>query len=96
MSRYPILVERLGKQQALRIVCEACQAEAMITPDDLNQDGVWPCPDLLCDGDAVFKYSEAEGCPNCRKPGFFPDGLTACSRACELQVEYAKSLAGRS
>lgn len=92
---YPIIVERMEGDRALRIICLACKAQGQITPDDLNQDAMWPCP-AGCGADATFKYVEADHkCPNCGRLGFFPHAVApACSRPCKLQAEYAETLKG--
>jgi hypothetical protein len=93
---YPILVTRLRGYQAYAIICERCGVEAKLDPDDLNQDGCWPCPDD-CGGTAVFKYQEAPRCPNCGELGldFSPAWNGCCSRPCMLQWAYAQEVWAR-
>lgn len=92
-DKYPILVRRFTSDQSLTIVCVVCEAEAVISQDDILNDGWYACP-AGCDGIAVFKYEEADTCPSCGKLGFFEAVLDGCcSRVCKLQHEYAQRLA---
>ena len=91
-DRYPILVERLKKDQALVIVCESCHRERTIGADEIRNEMNYGCN--VCGGPAVYKFEEADKCPNCEKMGHFShlwlEGC--CSRVCALQYEYARSL----
>jgi hypothetical protein len=101
---YPILVERWTGKQAMTIVCESCHAEAIITADELLNEGIYECPAdtelgrqastaRRCRGSAIMKYEEAERCRGCGKLGFSEETLAGCcSRRCMLQAEYAESL----
>lgn len=96
MPDYPILVERLKGDQALRIVCyEGCKWEMNITPEQIRNEQNYLCPQ--CRGWAGYKYEEADHkCPNCGKLGFFPDSVKpCCSRVCVLQQEWAQTLERR-
>lgn len=110
MTDYPIPVARYEGASAFVIVCESCGTEATIGPDALTSDGSYACPrnwdapivrwderhKLPCpDGHAVHKYQEADPCPGCGKLGWWDVGDdNACSRRCQLQAEYARSLGG--
>jgi hypothetical protein len=94
---YPIPVADYDPgDQALTIVCERCDSEAVISADDLRTEGLYRCPGG-CPGSAVHKYELADECPNCKALGWFDrmpfDG--ACSRRCMFQFEYALELAAR-
>lgn len=96
MTEYPILVARWNANQALTIVCERCDAEEVIDPDGLLNEGLYECP-VGCGGTAVMKYEEGDQCEGCGKLGFWYgardtaiDGC--CSRRCKLQAEYAQEL----
>lgn len=101
-TEYPIAVRRFTAEQALTIICERCHTEAVITADELLNEGLYECPgdtekgrlastEPRCRGSACMKYEEGSVCPNCNRLGWFGnDG--SCSRACKLQVDYAKSL----
>lgn len=98
-DRYPIAVERYRGKQSLKTICLSCGHEHLITPDDINQDGMWDCF-AGCGGIATFKYAEADfKCPNCGKlhwdklPRDYWPGV--CSRLCSLQYGYARTLAAR-
>ena len=95
---YPILVKRWTGDQAMTIVCEACHATAVIDPDDIQNEDIYPCP-LDCGGWACMKYYEADECPGCGKLGFWSETHEAldghCSRVCQLQAAYAADLASR-
>ena len=92
---YPILVEKLTPEQALRIVCQRCGAEEEIGEDEILNDAVYACP-KNCGGAAIYKYEWADKCPGCGKLGFYEKVLDGCcSRVCQLQAEYAKELAAR-
>jgi hypothetical protein len=94
MPKYPILVERLKGDRALRLVCyDGCGWETDITPEQMRNEQDYGCPE--CRGHAGFKYEEADfKCPSCGKLHFdrlpYPDGV--CSRVCHHQNEYAKTL----
>lgn len=106
MTDYPILVEKWTGNQSMTIICESCKAEAVITPDDLLNEGLYECPAdtelsrkastaARCRGTAVMKYEEAERCRGCGTLGFYGDVAHlegCCSRRCKLQAEYADSL----
>ncbi len=94
-DRYPILVERLASKQALLIVCVSCRAEAYVNAEDIRNDENYGCAG--CGASAVYKYAEADDkCPNCGKLGFFSPVLEhCCSRVCQLQAEYARTLSAR-
>lgn len=96
-DRYPILVERLTGKRALLIACLSCDAETTIGAEDIRNDMNYSCP-KGCGGWAVYKYAEADKCPNCDRLGWYSgNGLEdCCSRPCQLQAEYAKSLAARA
>jgi hypothetical protein len=90
--RYPILVERLTGDQALRIACQVCPWETTITAEEIRNERNYGCPQ--CGGSADYKYEEADKCPNCGRLGFFSPVLNhCCSRVCMLQAEYAETLA---
>lgn len=91
MITYPILVERFKGYQSTTIVCRKCGSEELIDPDDLNESCQWDC---ACGGVMVFKFEEANRCPNCKKLGFYRDLPTkgCCSRVCMLQMEWAEGL----
>jgi hypothetical protein len=90
-DRYPILVERLNSDQALVIVCERCHWETEIGPEDIRNEMNYTCS--RCRGPAVYKFEEAERCPNCGEMGHYSKALNyCCSRVCMLQAEYAKEL----
>lgn len=105
MTEYPIPVERYAGNQALTIVCERCGAEDVISPDEILNEDLYECPadtersrrastEPRCRGYAVMKYAEADRCPGCRRLGFWNARLDGCcSRRCQLQAEYAKTLA---
>ena len=95
MTEYPILVERLDPDLAAIIGCNTCGKEdEILSPEEgLPADGEFKCG--YCGGIAVFKYEEAEKCPNCGTLGFygdFPYPEHSCSRVCHLQYEYAQQL----
>lgn len=93
--RYPILVERYAGNQAVTIVCESCNATAVIDAADLRSDPLYACP-AGCGGHATHKYEEADRCPGCGKLGFYERVLGGCcSRVCQLQAEYARELEAR-
>lgn len=96
MSGYPILIADWTGKQAMTIVCESCHAEAVITDDDLQNEGLYSCP-KHCGGLAVYKYEQADKCGGCGKLGFYDSKINdgCCSRVCQLQAEYAKDLATR-
>lgn len=82
MTEYPILVKRFRGDQALTIVCTTCFAEAVITPDDILNDGLYECPantergrtastEPRCRGHAEMMYDEGDSCPNCAKLGYW-------------------------
>lgn len=94
-DRYPILVERLEGDQALRIHCQVCDWGAVITPEEIRNERNYVCS--ACGGPADYKYEEADfKCPNCGKLGFTKvDDCHCCSRRCSLQWEWAQTLAMR-
>lgn len=103
MIEYPILVERYRGNQALTIVCERCGAEDVINPDKILNEDFYECPADAelgrrvstaprCRGSAAMKYVEADRCPGCRRLGFWEGLDGCCSRRCQLQAEYARSL----
>ena len=95
MSDYPILVEKLTAEQAMRIRCETCGAEKDITDDEILNDAVYACP-KRCGGSAVYKYEWADKCGGCGKLGFYEKVLDGCcSRVCQLQAEYKRELEAR-
>jgi hypothetical protein len=52
------------------------------------------------DSDGCGPYTESKGCPNCAKDAGWVIGgdlfEVPCSRACELQLEYAKAIRERA
>lgn len=89
----PILVKDYKGDQAFTIRCQACDAEAVIHPDDLSNEDIYDCPDG-CGAIAEHKYWLADECPNCGKLGFWAVNLDyCCSRVCQLQNEYRKATA---
>lgn len=95
-DRYPILVEHLGSDQALRIACQTCAWETTITADDIRNERNYACG--ACGGWADYKYEEADHkCAGCGELGFFASTLNyCCSRVCMLQAEYAETLKARN
>jgi hypothetical protein len=98
---YPIPVAEYTGDQALTIVCESCGAEGVIAANGILNDGVYQCPSVTeyvagwYRGCAVHMFAEADRCPGCGRLGWYGDAPEkACSRACALQAEYAKTLRG--
>jgi hypothetical protein len=105
VTEYPILIRRLTGDKALTIICERCEAEAVVHPDDILNEGLYECPadeergrtastEPRCGGSAVMKYDEGDECKGCDKLGFWDrDTLKGCcSRKCMLQVEYLRTI----
>lgn len=100
MTEYPILIRRMTGAKALTIICQRCDTEAVIHPDDILNEGLYMCPrneygkPAQCDGSAVMKYDQGDECKGCEKLGFWDrDTLKGCcSRKCMLQVEYLKTI----
>lgn len=91
VTEYPILVRRFAGQQPMVIICEACEAEMVLLPDDLLNEGYYACPDG-CPGGATYKYEQGDSCRGCKRLGFWSNQGGCCSRVCKLQVEYAEQL----
>ena len=103
MTEYPILVERYTGNQSLTIICERCGSEDVISPDEILNEDLYECPAdteigrqastaRRCHGTASMKYAEADRCHGCRRLGFWDHLDGCCSRRCQLQAEYARSL----
>jgi hypothetical protein len=92
----PILVERFSSAQAKRLACEhGCGFERDATGDEIASGAHEYGIGCRCGGVLIYKYEEAQKCANCGRLGWWqtPYGDGTCSRACHLQVEYAKELA---
>jgi hypothetical protein len=105
MSDYPIPVRDSTGETAMTIICEKCRAEAVITADELLNEGLYECPadtergrlastEPRCCGMAVMKYEVADECPGCKRLGWWDHDVLGgcCSRRCQLQAEYAAAL----
>jgi hypothetical protein len=93
-DRYaPILVAWPAASSDLTLArCLACGAEENLDPADGDpSDLCLSC--AACGGSLAWKYEPVDPCPNCGKLAYDAVAVDgACSRACALQVAYARTL----
>lgn len=101
MTDYPLPVERLTPDKAVRLVCPRCAFERDATEEEIGLcAGLGSCGKCSPAGDGpgrwsflTWKYQEADRCKGCGELGWFPETLNSCcSRPCMLQAEYAETL----
>lgn len=95
MSNWPVLVERLDPKTATKFYCESCgKTGEQADPSDGYIMDVASCS---CGGTLDYCYWEGVNCGKLDydMPIKGPDYTHFCSRACQLQAEYARELARR-
>lgn len=91
-------VPRLSSRTATAIYCAECgwRGRDEDPASGLISAGQVPCPRSDCDGTVEYQYDEGVRCGGCRKlAGWHPvtdEHGAYCSRTCQLQAEYARSL----
>ena len=94
---FPILVAKwpTHPNASLQLGCNGCgHVWSEADPEDAmakNECGVCPRCGTF---DIAFRYEEGVACKNCGKLDHEMPVEGCCSRACLLQAEYAKTLAG--